>query len=92
MTYSANPMLNLLNQSEGLQQRLKSLNQIKDMMNRIRYADNPQALLLQMIQQNPQLQQVMNYINQNGGDPKQAFYKMAEEKGTNPDDILKLLK
>jgi hypothetical protein len=34
----------------------------------------------------------MNYINQNGGDPKQAFYAMAREKGVNPDEILNMLK
>jgi hypothetical protein len=30
----------------------------------------------------------MDYISKNGGDPKAAFYKMAEEKGINPEDIL----
>lgn len=46
----------------------------------------------QMAQQNPQLKQVMDYVNANGGDAKQAFYKLAQEKGVNPDDILAQLK
>jgi hypothetical protein len=41
---------------------------------------------------NPQYQQVMNYIQQNGGDPQAAFYKMAQERGVNPDDILSQLR
>ena len=45
-----------------------------------------------MLMNNPQYKQVMNYINQNGGDPKAAFYKMAEEKGVNPDDIISQLR
>lgn len=60
-------------------------------MNILKNSNNPYALLQQFIQQNPRAQQVMNYINQNGGDPKQAFYKMAQEKGLNPDEILKQL-
>lgn len=45
-------------------------------------------MLNQMMQKNPQVKQVMDLINQNGGDAKSAFYKMCEEKGVNPDDIL----
>ena len=45
---------------------------------------NPQM----MIQQMPQYKQAMDYINENGGDAKLAFYKMAEEMGVDPDEIL----
>ena len=84
-------MLNLLNQSQGGLLQLNNINKIKSMMNILKNSNNPYALLQQFIQQNPRAQQVMNYINQNGGDPKQAFYKMAQEKGLNPDEILKQL-
>ena len=49
---------------------------------------NPQSIL----QSNPQYNQVMDYINKNGGDPKAAFFKMAEEKGINPEEILSQLR
>lgn len=49
-------------------------------------------LLNQMMGQNPQIKQVMDYVNANGGDPEKAFYKLAQERGVNPDDILSLLK
>ena len=62
--------------------------QIKNMM---RNMGNPQMMLNQMLSQNPQCKQVMNYIQQNGGDPKTAFYKMAQEKGVDPNEILRQL-
>ena len=36
----------------------------------------------------PRMQQVYDYVNQNGGNPQQAFYKLAQEQGENPIDIL----
>ena len=91
MIKSVNPMLNLLNQSQGGLSQLKNLNKLKDMMNILKNSDNPYALLQAFINQNPKMQQVMNYINQNGGDPRSAFYKMAKEKGVDPNEILKQL-
>ena len=61
-------------------------------MDTIKSSNNPQAMLQNMVNQNPQYKQIMDYVRQNGGDPKTAFYKMAQEKGVNPDDILNMLK
>ena len=83
-----NPMLSALNQNRMVQ----NLQPIKNMMNMLRSAGNPQMMLQQMTAQNPQMQQVMNYVNENGGNAKQAFYKLAQEKGVNPDEILNMLK
>lgn len=82
-----NPMLQTLNQNQINQ----GLVPIKNMLNVVRSAGNPQMVLNQMIGQNPQMKQAMDYINANGGDPKAAFYKLAQEKGVNPDDILRQL-
>lgn len=60
-------------------------------MNTIKNSGNPQMMLQQMITQNPQIQQIMNYINANDGNAKDAFYKMANEKGVNPQEIIKEL-
>ena len=48
-------------------------------------------MLNQMIGQNPQIRQVMEYVNNNGGDPKAAFYRLAQEQGIDPDEVLKHL-
>lgn len=83
-----NPMLSALNQNRMVQ----NLQPIKNMMNMLRSAGNPQMMLQQMMSQNPQMQQAIQYVNQNGGNAKQAFYKLAEQKGVNPDEILNMLK
>ena len=46
------------------------------MMSTIKSAQNPQMMLNNMMMQNPQYKQVMDYINQNGGDAKTAFYQI----------------
>ena len=61
-------------------------------MQMVKSARNPQAMISQIMQNNPQLKQVMDFVNQNGGDPQKAFYQMAEQKGVNPADILNMLK
>ena len=70
----------------------QNLGQIKSMVNMVKSARNPQAMMNQLMQTNPQIRNVMNYVNQNGGDPKRAFYQMAQQKGVNPDEILNLFR
>lgn len=69
-----------------------NLSQIKQMMNMVRSAGNPQAMLQSIAQNNPQMKQVMDIVGQSGGDPKEAFYRMAKEKGVDPEQILSMLK
>lgn len=47
----------------------------------LRNAGNPQALVRQMMGQNPSMRQAMQYIQQNGGDPRAAAEKLAKERG-----------
>lgn len=48
-------------------------------------------MLQLMVQTNPKLRDIMQYINQHGGNPETAFYAMAKEKGVNPDEVIKIL-
>lgn len=82
-----NPMLQALRNTPN-----NNLNQIKQMMNMVRSAGNPMAMLQNMAQTNPQLKQVMDVVNTSGGDPKAAFYKIAKEKGVNPEQVLSMLR
>ena len=66
--------------------------QIKQMMQMMRSAGNPQAMLNQMMMSNPQIKQAMDFVKASGGDPKAAFYRLAAERGVNPQDILNQLK
>ena len=86
-------MLDILKQINGAAMRGNPrLQQIKNVMNTIRGARNPQAALMSMMGNNPQMQQVQNIIQQHGGDPMQAFRAMAEENGLDPDEILSMIR
>lgn len=61
-------------------------------MGMVNASQNPQAVLNQLVTSNPQLKQVMDVINQYGGDPKQAFYSLAEKNGIDPNEILNMMK
>lgn len=67
-------------------------NSLFQMLNNVRNAPNPDAAMQTMLLNNPQLQGVLNYINQNGGDAKTAFYNMAAQKGIDPNVILNQLR
>lgn len=69
-----------------------NLNQIRNMFNMVRSSRNPQTMLQNMMNNNPQMKQVMDIVRQSGGDPKTAFYKMAKEKGVDPNSVLSMLK
>lgn len=62
---------------------------MRQMAQTIKAANNPQALVSQMMANNPQVKQI---INQYGGDPQTAFYKYAEANGIDPNEILNMLK
>lgn len=55
----------------------------------IKTCGDPQGLVNQMVNQNPQINQI---IKQYGGDPKTAFYKYAEANGVNPDEIINMMR
>ena len=64
------------------------LQQMRQMISTIKSANNPQALLENMMNQNnPALSQAMDYIKQHGGDAKAACEALAKEKGINLHDL-----
>lgn len=48
--------------------------------------------LQNLVQNNPNMKQAIDYVNANGGNPKDAFYKLAKERGIDPEAILNSLK
>ena len=42
----------------------------------------------QMMESDLRIKQVMDLVNQNGGDPKALFYQLAQQRGINPDEFL----
>lgn len=66
-------------------------NSLSEMWDQVKKAPNPEQAMLNMFSQT-QLQNVMNYIKQNGGDAKTAYYNMAAQKGIDPNSILQFLR
>lgn len=85
-------MSNPIIQALGGAQMPPIVGQVKNIMSMMRASQNPTAMLNGLIQSNPQYKQALEYVNANGGDPKAAFYKLAEEKGVDPNEILNMLK
>ena len=65
---------------------------VRNMMNAVRAAQNPQLMLNQLIMNNPQMKQVMDIVQKHGGDPMTAFRAEAEANGINPDEIMGMLR
>lgn len=63
------------------------------LMNAFRNAKNPQALLQQVMQNNPQLQQVMTQL-QNSGDgsmtPEQMARQLAKQNGISDEQLMQM--
>lgn len=79
-------MSSLFNQLNPLSQRLP--NNIKQMIQNFKMVSNPQSMVKQMMDKNPQLKAVLEASN---GNAEQAFRNMAKEMNVDPDEIIKML-
>ena len=86
-----NPMLGTLNQSR-MGNLLSQIQPIKQTMNMVRAAQNPQMMLNQVLSRNPNYQQLNKLIQDNGGDAQKAFYSLANQMGIDPNSVLDALK
>lgn len=74
------------------QQSSQQTNSLFGIWNQVRNSPNPNQMMQTLLSNDPRFIEVMNYINQNGGDAKSAFYNMAAQKGIDPNSILNQLK
>ena len=97
----ANPLMGMMdggapaaNQTVGAMQGNNALMQAaqsaKRMMGMLNAAKNPQQAFMQVAQQNPQLNAVMQLVG--GRNPQEVFYEQCQKKGVNPEDILRQLR
>ena len=73
-------------------QMMQMAGKIKQSMQTIRMAANPQAALNAMIMNNPNMKQVMDIVNQYGGDDMKALEATAAQFGMTADEVLGLLR
>lgn len=84
----SNPIFSSFNSFENQ----NNSNSLFDVYNQVRQSKNPDQVMQRLLANTPQYQEIMKYINQNGGDAKTAFYNMAAQKGVNPETILSRLR
>lgn len=63
---------------------------LKNALNMLRAAQNPQAVLQQVAKKNPQLAAIMQMCS--GKNPQEVFYELCRQRGVNPESILSQLR
>lgn len=58
----------------------------------LKNANNPQAMLSQIMGNNPRMQQVKKLIEDNNGDAEKAFRSVARQMNIDPDEFINNLK
>ena len=79
-------------QQLGRGQMAQTAGKIKQMMGMVRAAKDPQQAINMLAMNNPQVKQVMDIVEQYGGDSMKAFKDMAKQCGVDPEEILGMLK
>ena len=65
-----------------------NMQQVKQVYSMLRNSNNPNFLLNQMAQQNPQLRQTINLIKSNGN-YEQIFRDMCKQRGIDADEFVR---
>lgn len=71
---------------------LLSNGNVRQMASVMKSMRNPQAMLNQLSQNNPQVREVMTMLQNSGKSPKDMFYQVAQEKGIDPEEVLSMLR
>ena len=79
----ANSLYNQLNKNQLSQNNMISM---------LKNIKNPQQLIMNMANSNPQVASVLKEVQANGGNAKDLFYRKAKERGIDPNSILNNLR
>ena len=77
-----NPILDMMTRTNT------AMESFGKMVGTVQAAKNPMGAISQMAMNNPQMQQVMQVVQQNGGNAQQAFYNMCRQRGVDPNTII----
>ena len=84
-----NPILAAIPHQTTLATQSSAERPIKELYNKFINSANPNYIIQQMLTQNPEINTLLQQAN---GDPRQAFYNLAQQRGINPNDILGMFK
>ena len=73
-------------------QTTQDLSGIKQTIQMLNNAKDPEAMLQYLMTSNPQFKEALNFARQNGGSYKDAFFALAKQKGADPGEIIALLR
>ena len=79
-------------QNQSSNQMVNQQYNVMPLIQAIRYSRNPNLMLQQLMQSNPNVASTMNLVRQYGGNPQKAFYEEAKKKGIDPNQILSMLR
>ena len=65
-----------------------TMNPIQNAYQVLTTAKNPMQAFYQIAQQNPNLQPIVNLLN-NGANPQQLFVSMCQQRGINPNEFIR---
>ena len=86
-----NPILN--NTPNNIMQNIgKNIGQIKQAWGLLKNANNPQAMISQIIKDSPNAKRMREVVSQYGGDYEKAFRETAKQMGIDPDEFINNLK
>lgn len=71
-------MKNNLYQSLGNTETVSSNNNLKQMIELFKNSSNPQQLLFNLIQNNPQIKNIYSLLQNSNKSPKELFYSLAQ--------------
>ena len=77
-------------QVQNMQAIKQAAQSAKRMMGMLSAVKDPQKALMQVAQQNPQLNAVMQMCQ--GRNPQEVFYEECKKSGVNPDEVMNLLR
>ena len=61
-----------------------NLTNIKRSVDTLRSLGDPNKALEQLMQGSPQMKQALDYVKENGGDPKEVCFKIMRDNGIDP--------
>ena len=72
--------------------RQQNIPQSNNLAQMIKSSANPAQLFQNMAKTNPQVQSIMQMIQQTNQTPKELFYQAAQQRGVDPNQVLGMLR
>lgn len=85
-----NPFMNMMGGATTGGINSQMIQQVKQAMNALRGVSNPQQVLEQAAQQNPQLGAIMQMCQ--GRNPQEVFSDQCKQYGVNPDEAMRQIR